>query len=59
MAELINMRKAYGEALVKVGQDYPDVVVLSADVSNSDFSYMFEEKFPDHFAACWHAGETA
>lgn len=49
MAELINMRKAYGEALVKIGQAYPDVVVLSADVSNSDFSFMFAEQFPDRF----------
>jgi transketolase len=49
MADLISMRKAYGEALVKLGQDYPDVVVLSADVSNSDFSYMFQEKYPERF----------
>ncbi len=49
MAELINMRQAYGEALVKIGQDYPEVVVLSADVSNSDFSWMFQEKYPDRF----------
>jgi transketolase len=43
------MRKAYGEALVKLGRANPDVVVLSADVSNSDFSYMFAEAFPDRF----------
>ena len=43
------MRKAYGEALVKLGQANPDVVVLSADVSNSDFSFMFQEAFPDRF----------
>lgn len=49
MAELVSMRKAYGEALVKLGQDNPDVVALSADVSNSDFSYMFQEKFPERF----------
>ncbi len=49
MAELINMRKAYGNALVKLGQTHPDVVVLSADVSNSDFSFMFEEAYPDRF----------
>ena len=30
------MRKAYGDALVRLGQTHPDVVVLSADVSNSD-----------------------
>lgn len=47
--ELINMRKAYGNALVHLGQTHPDVVVLSADVSNSDHSYMFEEAYPDRF----------
>jgi transketolase len=49
MAELILMRRAYGEALVALGEKNPDVVVLSADVSNSDFSYMFAERFPDRF----------
>jgi transketolase len=49
MAELVNMRRAYGSALVKLGQTHPDVVVLSADVSNSDHSYMFEEVYPDRF----------
>jgi len=32
-----------------VGAANPDIVVLSADVSNSDFSYMFQERFPDRF----------
>lgn len=45
----INMRKAYGEALVELGVTHPNVVVLSADVSNSDHSFMFEEAFPDRF----------
>jgi transketolase len=49
MAELISMRKAYGEALVKLGEQFPEVVAISADVSNSDFSYMFQEKYPDRF----------
>lgn len=49
MAKLVSMRKAYGQALVELGKAYPDVVVLSADVSNSDHSYMFEEVFPDRF----------
>jgi transketolase len=57
MAELIrkapgkpvSMRKAYGHALVSLGRARSDVVVLSADVSNSDHSYMFEQEFPDRF----------
>ena len=43
------MRKAYGEALVAAGRERQDLVVLSADVSNSDFSCMFEAAFPERF----------
>ncbi len=49
MGEVVSMRKAYGEALVALGQANERVVALSADVSNSDFSYMFEEAFPSRF----------
>jgi len=47
--EAVSMRIAYGNALVQLGKDRDDVVVLSADVSNSDHSYMFEAQFPDRF----------
>jgi transketolase len=47
--EPVSMRKAYGEALVELGHARRDVVVLSADVSSSDFSYMFEAAFPERF----------
>lgn len=43
------MRKAYGEALVRLGHSHPAVVALSADVSNSDYSFMFEQAFPERF----------
>jgi transketolase len=43
------MRPAFGRALVELGRTNPDVVALSADVSNSDFTYMFKEAFPDRF----------
>lgn len=45
----VSMRRAYGDALVELGHARKDVVVLSADVSSSDFSYMFEQSFPDRF----------
>jgi transketolase len=47
--EAVSMRKAYGEALVNLGRMRNDVVVLSADVSNSDHSFMFEAVYPDRF----------
>jgi transketolase len=43
------IRKAYGEALVELGAKREDVVVLSADVQSSDFSYLFEAAFPQRF----------
>jgi transketolase len=45
----VMMRKAYGEALVELGRARQEVVVLSADVSSSDFSNMFESAFPERF----------
>ncbi|WP_158821683.1 transketolase family protein [Granulicella sp. S156] len=45
----IMMRRAYGDALVALGHARKDVVVLSADVSSSDYSNMFEQSFPDRF----------
>ena len=49
MADLVSMRIAYGKALVELGKTHPDVMVLSADVSNSDHSYMFAEEYPKRF----------
>lgn len=49
MGPLVPMRPAFGRALVELGSAHPDVVVLSADVSNSDFTFMFQEAFPDQF----------
>jgi transketolase len=49
MAKLVSMRLAYGQALVALGKENADVVALSADVCNSDFSFMFAEAFPDRF----------
>lgn len=49
MGELEHMRTAFGRALVDLGRNNRDVVALSADVSNSDFSFMFAEEFPDRF----------
>ena len=49
MTTTASMRAAYGAALVELGRAREDVIVLSADVANSDFSYMFGEMYPDRF----------
>ena len=42
-------REAFGLALVKLGEQYPDVVVLDGDVHNSTRTDFFAKKFPDRF----------
>lgn len=42
-------RDAFGEALVKMGEKYPNVVALDADLAKSTKSEMFAKKFPQRF----------
>src|SRR5262245_57786164 len=42
-------REAFGHALVQLGADYPDVVVLDGDVNNSTYTEFFKKKFPERF----------
>ena len=42
-------RAAFGEALIRVGEKYPQVVVLDADLSVSTKSAGFGKKFPERF----------
>ena len=49
MAELVSMRQSYGEALVALGHANSEVLVVDADVSNSGFTFLFQDAFPDRF----------
>lgn len=42
-------RDAFGRALEALGAEYPDLVVVDADVSNSTRTEWFGKKFPDRF----------
>src|SRR5919198_6469064 len=42
-------REAFGLALARLGDTYPDVVVLDGDVNNSTRTDHFAKKFPDRF----------
>lgn len=42
-------RDAYGETLIELGKENPNVVVLDADLSKSTKTAGFGEKFPDRF----------
>lgn len=42
-------RKAYGNALKRIFPAFPDIVVLDAEVSNSTYSEIFRDEYPDRF----------
>ena len=49
MAEKIATRAAYGEALAALAEEYPELVVLDADLSGSTMTKTFATKYPDRF----------
>lgn len=47
--EVIPTRYAYGEELVVLGHELPNLVVLEADISKSTQTYRFAKAFPERF----------
>jgi len=47
--EGVPTRDAYGEVLVELGEENPDIVVLEADISKSTRTCHFARKFPERF----------
>lgn len=45
-------RESYGAALAELGELYPQMVVLDADLSKSTKTEVFKKKFPDRFINC-------
>lgn len=43
------VRKAFGDALVAIGANRPEMVVLDGEVSNSTFTEEFNKAYPDRF----------
>lgn len=43
------MREAYGKALVELGRENPDLVVLDSDVAHSTKTVYFGREFPERF----------
>jgi len=42
-------RKSFGQALLELGGEYPEIVVLDADLSKSTMSKLFADRYPDRF----------
>ena len=49
MAQLTETRFAYGEALLELGRQRSDVVVLDADLYKSTRTVLFRDAFPERF----------
>jgi transketolase len=50
--ELASQRKAYARALLDLGEEREDLVVLDADLSSSTQTAKFGERFPQRFFNC-------
>jgi transketolase len=48
-AEVAPTRAGYGNGLLKLGETNPNVVALSADLTESTHTHKFAEKFPERF----------
>ncbi len=48
----IATREAYGSALVELGAEIPNMVVLDADLAGSTKTGMFQKAYPDRFFNC-------
>jgi len=58
LGEKIATRQAYGQALTALGTFCKRAVSLDADVKNSTFAQLFEEKFPERFIQCFIAEQN-
>lgn len=45
-------REGYGKALVELGEEYPNLVVLDADLAAATKTSMFQQAFPDRHIDC-------
>ncbi len=52
MAVEMSSREAYGKALVELGKETSDIVVLDADLSRSTMTRFFGQQFPQRFFNC-------
>lgn len=54
----MSTRKAYGLALRQLGAYYASIIALDAEVKNSTYAYLFEEKFQQRFIECFIAEQN-
>ena len=58
LGQEVATRKAYGNGLVSLGKNNPQVVALDGDVKNSTFSIDFKNAYPERFVECFIAEQN-
>lgn len=48
-SEPLEMREAFGQMLVELGHEYPQMIVLDADLNTSSRTLYFKQAFPNRF----------
>lgn len=51
-------RQAYGSALVRIFPNFPNLIALDGEVSDSTRSYLFKEQYPQNFIECFIAEQN-
>ena len=49
MVDMLSTRDAFGQALLELGEENPDVIVFTADIATSTRTGLFGQKYPDRF----------
>lgn len=49
VSQMVATRKAYGNALVRIYPKYPNLIALDGETSNSTYSEIFREAYPDRY----------
>ena len=52
-------RKGFGEGLVELGEQNPNIVVLGGDITSSVLTSFFRDKFPERFFSIGIAEQNA
>eukprot|EP00071_Canis_lupus_P011724 XP_005632479.1 transketolase [Canis lupus familiaris] len=58
VGDKIATRKAYGQALAKLGRAHDRIIALDGDTKNSTFSEIFRKEHPDRFIECYIAEQN-
>ncbi|KAB0397645.1 hypothetical protein E2I00_011420, partial [Balaenoptera physalus] len=58
VGDKIATRKAYGQALAKLGHASDRIIALDGDTKNSTFSELFRKEHPDRFIECYIAEQN-